>query len=479
MKTINIIYKTLVLVLAMGLIACDEDLKQDMEVIGKPAITDFAPKSGKAGTEITITGEHLQKIDVVTIGGSPAEVKYRISPTEMVVLVTSGSKSGKISLSGINGDAETSDSFTMEYAVPGLSKYPSTAKSNDEIFIEGTNLDAVMDVYFDKTKGEIISKSSKDMVVKVPYFEEFKVDILLSYNTAEGLKQTGTSGKPFELERVAPTVADAPATGESGTTVTVTGTNLTLIDAVWFGEYQGTIQQKSETEMSIIIPSDFDDPAEVVFKMVYYGDKELVVNEKFAITVPDKETIYYWENKTIYANDESTPNNFFNALTGEIYTPCDYEGVKNNIHFYISISASSIQLNNPNNSENQTKNFKCNGVALPTEKMPNVVKFKSLSPSNEADNIYIEKVKNKTLVSVTPQDIEDAGIATTAPSNTRRFYGEGSSNNQMSPGDVLLILWYDGATITKVGFLEIVKFTSQDPTKDKTSSMTFNCYFQK
>lgn len=476
MKNINIFFKIATLMLGLILVGCNEDLIEDKEIIGTPVITDFSPKSGKVGTEIKITGQDLGKIDSVWIGGGLAELKYLINPSEMVVKVTANSRTGKILISGTNGKTETSENFTMLYVAPKMTNFPTTAKSNEEIFIEGENMDAVMSVFFGTTQAEIISKSEKDMVVKVPFFEDDNVDIILKYNVENGVNETGTTGKPFSLDRVIPVIGTSATEAEIGASITITGENLTLIDEAWFGNQKAIILQKEDTYVTLSVPSEFTATTEVIFKMIYYGNKELIVVNNFKVIVPDQKKIHYWENVTIFANDESTPNNFFNATTGEIYTPCDYEGAKNNIYFFLTISASSIQLNNPANSANQTKNFKCEGVALPTETMPNIVKFKTLKESVEVEKAYIDKVKNKALESITVAEIEAAELK--AGTNAPRYYG--NENNQIAPGDVLLVQQFDSSgNVIKVGFIEIINFTTTNPATDKTSSMTFNCYFQK
>lgn len=474
MKHINIIYKTLILIFGLGLASCNEDLVVDETVTSAPVISYFSPKSGKIGTEIKITGDFLQKVDTVKIGNGMAEVKYRINAREIIVVVTASNKTGTILISGSNGKVESTESFAIVYTVPALTNIPPSAKTNADIYIEGSNLDAVLAVYFGSVKGEIISQSEKDMIVRVPFFEDETVDLVVDYNTATGTKQTSTSGKPFKLDRPNPTVTSCPSAGEIAASITLTGTELTLVDEIWFGTKQGTIQQKSEESLTVLIPDAFDTTTEVEITAKYYGTKTLIVCTDFKV-----KAIYYWGNKEIFAQDESTSNNFFNVSTGEIYTPCQYAYIKNNIHFFITISSSSIQLNNPANSENQTKNFKCDGIALPTEKMPNTVKFKNLAMGNSTEeNILIEKIRNRTLESISQANINAIGILD-ATSSTRRFYGESDPNNQMQPGEVLMFQLFSGNNIEKVGFIEIVKFTSTNPASDRTSSMTFNCYFQK
>lgn len=471
-KYISIVTSLLIL-LGFLFAACSEDLVYDKDNNAAPVITEFSPTSGSQGTEITIHGENLLKIDTVYIGAALAKVKYRISATEIVVDVTSESKTGTIKLQGINGEAESSEVFTVTYEIPTMTRFPTTAKVNEEIYIEGTNLNAVKSVLFGTSEGEIVLQSRNEIIVKVPFFEEDKVDVILKYNTADGEKQVSTTGQPFELEQTKPLVISAPSEAETGSKITLLGENLDMVDEAYFGSQNGTVVHKDAASLTVTVPMDFAETMNVELKLIYNKTKEVVVNTNFKI-----KAVYYWEDITISAQDPSTTNNFFNALTGEVYTPCDYASKKNSIYFFITNSSSSIQLNNPNNSENQTKNFKCDGVALPTEKMPNIVMFKNLSISSEVENELIENVKNRTIESINSQEILDAGIVA-ASSSTRRYYGEGK-DNQMSPGDVLMFQQLDASkNVLKTGFIQIVKFTSDDPATDKKSSMTFNCYFEK
>lgn len=463
-------------------VGCSEDLVEEKENTSAPVITEFFPKSGKAGTEVTIKGENLQKVDTVRIGNEVARIKYLISPTEMVMVVTSEAKTGKIQVSNPFGDTESGDVFTVTYVVPSIdmSTFPATAKANDQILIEGQNMDAVTKVVFGTTEATIVSKNENELIVKVPYFDEDDVDVYLSYNTESGVQQIGTTGKPFTLNKPKPVVDSYPTSSETGETIVLTGSNLTLVDKVMFDNYEAQITLQDETSISVVVPSDYAVTANnVVLKLVYYGNKELVVTNTFEAIVTK---IYFWENKTIFAQDPANTENFFDALTGKIYTPCDYDKIKDNIYFYLTITSNSLAINNPNNGENQIKNFKCNNVNLPSEKGSKVIKFKRLDPTVAAENEFITKVKGKTLESISLSDLTVAGIASAGTSSFRHNGIPGDANNMYSEGDVILFQQFESATsktVVKSGFLEIKTITTTNPKTDKKSSITFNCYFEK
>lgn len=63
----------------------------------KPSITNFTPTSGKAGTNVTITGRNLTHATAVEIGGVAAMFKVA-SATKVIVTVPKKWKTGKIKM---------------------------------------------------------------------------------------------------------------------------------------------------------------------------------------------------------------------------------------------------------------------------------------------------------------------------------------------------------------------------------------------
>ena len=55
--------------LLLGITACNEKLSMFEANQNPPEVTDFSPKNGVAGTEISITGANLQEVDSIKIGG--------------------------------------------------------------------------------------------------------------------------------------------------------------------------------------------------------------------------------------------------------------------------------------------------------------------------------------------------------------------------------------------------------------------------
>lgn len=477
MKKANIIFT---LIATMLMLACSEDLKFDEKESLPPTISDFNPKEGMVGDQITVYGENLSDVQVVLIGDTKATLKYHVSEKELVVEISSENVTGVVTVETKHGKFTTENSFTVKTKVPSMNvaDLPTKAKIGDQIMVEGTNLKAVTKVLFGKTSATIDFRNDKEMLVTVPSFLEESVDIILTYLDAGQEKTVSTEGKPFSLDIPKPTVTEFKSEALAGEVLEIKGTELLAVEKAFLGGEELIMEIIDAEKLQLTIPEKYTVTTEnLELKFVYFnGTKELIVTKNFKVVVPE---ILYWENIVIYAQDPNTTDNFFDATTGAVYNPCQVAEKKNDIFFFITNSSSSIQLNNPSTNANQIKNFRCDGVNLPKEDLPNTVKFKTLSASNASEAVFIDQVKNKTLKSVSQQDLTDAGVQN-AGANTRRYYGEGKPDNQYGLGDVILIQQFDKAgEVLKVGFIEVVEFITTDPATDKSSALKFNCYFQK
>ena len=85
-------------------------------VIPVPTIASFAPLSGEAGTEITITGTNLDKVTAVKFGTTAATITSQ-NATTLVTSVPEGAASGKITVTAATGDVASASDFTVESSI--------------------------------------------------------------------------------------------------------------------------------------------------------------------------------------------------------------------------------------------------------------------------------------------------------------------------------------------------------------------------
>ena len=101
----NKLYTLLILFVLVVFTSCNEKLSIETEVQGAPEIYDFVPANGKAGTQVTVKGNNLRDIVTATIGDVEAQILYKLTQQEIVIVVPrEGAKSGKIALATSHKD---------------------------------------------------------------------------------------------------------------------------------------------------------------------------------------------------------------------------------------------------------------------------------------------------------------------------------------------------------------------------------------
>jgi len=89
-----------------------------------PVISSFSPKSGSAGTLLTIEGSALDKVNSVSIGGKSALI-ISLSANSLTAYVMPGTTNGAVTVSTVLGTATSSESFTIN-----ASLFPNTQQGN-------------------------------------------------------------------------------------------------------------------------------------------------------------------------------------------------------------------------------------------------------------------------------------------------------------------------------------------------------------
>jgi hypothetical protein len=77
-----------------------------------PKITSFSPKSGRAGTKVTVKGTNLQAASEVTFNGAKGTITKDTS-TQLTVEVPTRATTGKIEVITRGGNAKTTTAFTV------------------------------------------------------------------------------------------------------------------------------------------------------------------------------------------------------------------------------------------------------------------------------------------------------------------------------------------------------------------------------
>jgi hypothetical protein len=218
----------------------DEDL-----IVTLPAITQIAPQPVKPGAELTITGTNFDLVDVIRFGESDIEVsKFTVNDakTEIKVIVPTETqfgeeKTGDVRLVAFSGVEVAKDLKLVAPAITGIA--PTPAKNKGVLTIDGTHLDLVTTVVFaGDVEGTIQSQTAAKIEVEIP---ATAVDGNVVLNTYSGQ----TAEKAYTL--VKPTIASvAPLSITAGDNITITGTDLDLVNEVIFKSGTATVSVKLE-----------------------------------------------------------------------------------------------------------------------------------------------------------------------------------------------------------------------------------------
>ena len=188
-----------------------------------PSITSVSPVTARAGevTTFTIQGANLLGITSADLAGQPAAVGINTATQVVVSMTPQNVGTSPMVVINANGTASTMN-ITVQPALPvvtGIS--PSKARTGDVVTVFGSNFTGATAVTLGGTPAQIQSNNGAQITATVG-------------NGASGAVSVTTpagqgSGAAFTFDASAPPpviTALSPTSGNAGTQVTITGTNL-------------------------------------------------------------------------------------------------------------------------------------------------------------------------------------------------------------------------------------------------------------
>jgi hypothetical protein len=209
----------------------------------------------KTGDDFEIKGDYLNLIaKVVFQENVVVESADFISQSreKIVVKVPLKARSGEIMIANgaeipvevYSGDLQAD---IVEPVIASVS--PSTAKAGSDITITGTDFDLVEKVIFGGEKIApkfTISEDKKSITATVPADAQDGPVMLVAYSGVEIVSETSLTLKM-------PVAAIENKKVKNGETITVTGTDLDLVTAVWFDELEAEFSY-ADGKLSVIVP---------------------------------------------------------------------------------------------------------------------------------------------------------------------------------------------------------------------------------
>jgi hypothetical protein len=221
----------------------------DELVVILPTITAFSPGTIRAGSELTVTGKDFDLVEGLSFGGGKAAKSFKVNDAKTAITVTVpvDAQDGVIVLTAFSGVKVTS-STALVMVVPTISSIsPNPVKNGAVLKVTGTNLDLISKVTFGEEKEGKIKEgaTATEISIEVP---KDAADGKVTFTTlAEKDVQSA------ELKFVKPAITNIDPTAIlAGTAITITGTDLDLVEKVIFGgNTEGKILDQNETSIEV------------------------------------------------------------------------------------------------------------------------------------------------------------------------------------------------------------------------------------
>ena len=224
----------------------------NMLTVKLPVISSVSPNPVKAGTQLTIAGDHLDLVKTIILGGNTNVTSFDVSEshTELTLTVPATTKDGTVILqpaSLVNVESAT----PLVMVVPSnMVVAPTTLKNGEDITVTGTNLDLIDRVIFGGSKQGVIKAggTATQIVVTVP---DDAITGVVQFITKAEKTVNGPS-----ITMTDPIFTSfAPSSAKANTDIVITGTDLDLVTEVIFtGNMKGTIGARTLTSLTVTVP---------------------------------------------------------------------------------------------------------------------------------------------------------------------------------------------------------------------------------
>jgi hypothetical protein len=303
-----------------------------------PTITDLAPPSGVAGTQIVITGGHFsaaQGAGTVTVGGSAVSSYDAWSDTELTVTIDAGLSPGgqDVVVTNNAGDSVTAPNgfyVTSEPSPTITDVTPSSGSAGSQITITGTNFGSSRgsgSVYTNTTEVNVYgSWSDTEIVVTTSSLLTTGAKDIIVTNDSGGevISPNGfvVSAALLTIDSVTPTA------GPAGTELTISGNGFGTAGTSYIGSR--AITESSRTDTTIIGTVDTEVSAGLYDLLVFnsVSDGCGVYSNAFTVQITSgsiSDTTLYEadgpDGKTgsaVYFSDDTLSLNSLSVASGSI-----------------------------------------------------------------------------------------------------------------------------------------------------------------
>jgi uncharacterized protein (TIGR03437 family) len=213
-----------------------------------PSINSFSPGSGAVGVEITITGTNFNGANSVKFNGFSASTFNVDSNTQIRANVPLGATTGKITVTTLGGTTLSANDFLV---IPVISSFsPASGVAGAEVTISGSSFSGATGVQFNGISASTFTVDSNTQVRAIVPASATTGKISLTTPGGTALSSTDFGVSPPSI------TSFTPASGLTGTEVTITGSNFVGVSSVTFNEISAsTFTVDSNTQIRATVPA--------------------------------------------------------------------------------------------------------------------------------------------------------------------------------------------------------------------------------
>ena len=233
-----------------------------------PSVQSVSPASGplSGGASVVISGANLSSASAVDFGSTPAAVIADSASSITATAPPGAAGPVDITVTTPDGTSATSaaDQFTYVPAptVSGVAPASGPLSGGTSVVISGTNLSSATTVDFGSTPATVTADSATSITATAPAGAVGPVDVTVA--TAGGTSATSAADQ-FTYVNPPAVTGVSPALGPvaGGTSVVISGTDLSSATAVDFGSTPATVTADSATSITATAPAGAVGPVDV------------------------------------------------------------------------------------------------------------------------------------------------------------------------------------------------------------------------
>jgi len=315
--------------------------KNDNVVSNKVELLSFGPVGVMPGDTLRFIGTNLNQVTEIDLSGAtiPQSSFIKQSPGLILVLVPAEAEQGFVTLKTPQGDLVSKTRLNLSI-VATITSFTPEARPGENITIKGQYLNWVNRITFPKNKiviaDSFVSRSSTELIAKVPLDAQTGT-LIFSYG--------GTEPKNIEtadtFKVTLPVITGiAPNPVLHGSNLTITGTNLNIVQGVLFAGVTDAItsfESVSATQLIVKVPAG---AKKGKISLVTASGINIVSSQDLDIILPSITSLS--------PNPVSVLSNLIIAGDNlDLVTGISFAGLKASVTSYVNQSANQIVVNVP------------------------------------------------------------------------------------------------------------------------------------